>query len=81
MTFDTAAGTTAPAPLPLQFVSIEITPIIGGRFAVAMQATLLDEDQLEFIGEDLANAHVATIEDAIAIIRENAGILNVASRQ
>lgn len=76
MSLDTAAGTKTPAPLPLQFVNIEITPIVGGRFAVAMQATLLDEDVLEFVGEDLAHAHVGTIEEALAVIRDNVGILS-----
>lgn len=71
MSLDTAAGTKAPAHLPLQFVNIEITPIVGGRLAVAMQATLLDEDHLEFVGEDLAHAHVGTIEEALAVIRDN----------
>jgi hypothetical protein len=75
MSLDTAAGTKAPAPLPLQFVNIEITPIIGGRFSVAMQATLLDEDQFEFVGEDLAHAHVGTIEEALAVIRDNIATL------
>ncbi len=36
-----------------------------------MQATLLDEEQLEFIGQDLAHEHVKTIDEALAIIRQN----------
>ena len=71
MSLDIAAGAKAPAPLPLQFVNIEITPLVGGQFAVAMQATLLDEDELEFVGQDLANAHVGTLDEALAVIRQN----------
>ena len=50
MSFDTPAGATTPAPYPLQFIHIEITPLIDGELGVALQATLLDEEQLEFIG-------------------------------
>jgi len=75
MHLDSAAGTRAASPLPLQFVSIEIMPVVGGKFSVAMQATLLDEEKLEFVGEDLANEHVDTIEQALAIIRQNVSAL------
>jgi hypothetical protein len=81
MSLDTSAGTKTPAPLPLQFVNIEITPIVGGRFAVAMQATLLDEDELQFVGEDLLHVNVGTIDEALALIRENVGILKTATQQ
>ena len=70
MSFDTQARATARAS-PIQFVNIEITPLIGGQYAVAMQATFLDEEQLEFIGQDLANEHVDTLDEALAIIRQN----------
>lgn len=76
MSFDKRAGTKAPASLPLQYVSIELMPLAGGQFSVAMQATLLDEQVLEFVGEDLAHAQVGTIEEALAIIRDNVGILS-----
>ncbi len=76
MSFDTATGEQAPAPLPLQFVSIELMPLAGGKFSVAMQATLLDEEALEFVGQDLANARVDTIEQALAVIRQNVAVLS-----
>jgi hypothetical protein len=75
MPVDIATGATAPASYPLQFINIEITPLTDGELSVAMQATLLDEDQLEFIGQDLAHEHVKTIEEALAIIRQNVGPL------
>ncbi|MGA8615989.1 MAG: hypothetical protein WB760_30750 [Xanthobacteraceae bacterium] len=71
MSLDTATGATAPATHPLQFIHIEITPLIDGKYSVAMQATLLDEEQLEFIGQDLAHEHVKTLDEAMSIIRRN----------
>jgi len=41
-----------------------------------MQATLLDEEQLEFVGQDLASAHVDTLDEALAVIRANVSALN-----
>ena len=75
MHIDSAAGEKAGAPLPLQFVSIEIMPIVGGKLSVALQATLLDEDALEFIGQDLAHERVDTIDQALAVIRNSMAAL------
>ncbi len=50
MPLDIAAGKIPPVPFPIQYVTAEITPLIGGQFSVVMQATLLDEEELEFVG-------------------------------
>ena len=71
MSLDIPAGGDAPATYPLQFIHIEITPLVDGELGVAMQATLLDEDRLEFVGQDLAHVHVKTLDEALAIIRQN----------
>jgi hypothetical protein len=76
MSLDIPTGANAPAPTPLQFVNIEITPLMGGHYSVVMQATLLDEEELEFVGQDLANAHVDTLDEALAVIRQNVAALN-----
>ena len=75
MPFDTQAGVSAPALYPLQSISIEIMPLVDGELSVAMQATLLDEDRLEFVGQDLAHQHVKTLDEAMAIIRKNVSSL------
>ncbi len=75
MSLENAAGMQEPAPLPLQFVTVEITPIVGGKYAVSMQATLLDEQELEFVGQDLANEHVESLDQALAVIRDNVAAL------
>ena len=75
MSLDIPAGAKNPAVTPIQFVNIEITPLMGGNFSVVMQATLLDEEELAFIGQDLASEHVATLEEALAVIRQNVAAL------
>ena len=76
MSLDIAAGENPPVPFPIQYVTAEITPLIGGQFSVVMQATLLDEEELQFVGQDLAHAHVDTLEEALAVIRANVSALN-----
>ena len=71
MSLDTATGAGAPVPFPIQFVNIEITPLAGGEYALVMQATLLDEEELQFVAKDLGNERVATLDQALAIIRDN----------
>lgn len=70
-----SSRTPTPASLPLQFVHVEITPLAGGEFSVSMQATLLDERDLEFVGEHLADERVACIEDVLGVIRRNVAAL------
>lgn len=76
MPLETATPARTPAPLALQFVSVQIMPLIGGKFSVALEATLLDEDELEFVGQDLASAHVDTLDQALAVIRANMAVLD-----
>ncbi len=76
MSLDIAAGTRPPVPFPIQYVTAEITPLIGGEFSVVVQATLLDEEELQFVGQDLASAHVDTLDEALAVIRANVSALN-----
>jgi hypothetical protein len=77
MSFDSEPRAAAPASLSIQFVNIEVAPLLGGKFSVLMRATLLDEEALEFVGEDLASAHVETLDEALAVIRQNVAVLNV----
>jgi uncharacterized lipoprotein YbaY len=75
MPLDIAAGAKPPVPFPIQYVTAEITPLIGGEFSVVVQATLLDEEELQFVGQDLASAHVDTLDEALAVIRTNVAAL------
>jgi hypothetical protein len=75
MSFDNKAAANSAASLPLQFVHIEIAPLIGGKFSVSMQATLLDEQELEFVGQDLAQERVETLDQVLAVIRQNVAAL------
>ena len=75
MSLDNAVGKRVSTSLSLQFISIEIAPLMAGGLAIAIQATLLDEQELEFIGQDLVQASADSLDEAIALIRENTNIL------
>ena len=63
-------------PLPssqIQFYSVEIIPLADGRIAVSMSATVCEpvrEDDFELVNMEMASERVATIDQALAVIRE-----------
>lgn len=69
--FDKSAHVRGAAPPPpiLQFLSVEIMPTGDGRLAVSLAGTYLDEVQLEFVNGEIASARVASLDDALAMIR------------
>jgi hypothetical protein len=75
----TSPARAAPVALTVQFINIEITPIVGGQFSVATQATLLDEEKLEFVGQDLGHEYVDSLDEALASIRKTVAVLEVAT--
>jgi hypothetical protein len=76
MSLDIATGEHESPRLALQFINIEIAPLMSGRLGIAIQATLLDEQELEFIGQELVQTSADSLEGAIAVIRESAGLLD-----
>jgi hypothetical protein len=79
MPLEITAPTITPTPLPLQYITAQIMPLIDGHFSVVMQATLLDEEDFAFVGQDLANAHVDNLDEALAVIRTNVAALELPS--
>jgi hypothetical protein len=75
MMFDTAARESAsPSDLDaptLQFVAFEVLPIANGDLSVSLSSTYLDEENLEFINEDVETVRVTTIDEAVSMIRRS----------
>jgi hypothetical protein len=58
---------------PIQFYSVEITPLADGRMSVAMSATICEpihDGDFELVSMDMASTRVDTIDQALAVIRE-----------
>jgi hypothetical protein len=57
-----------PDPSILQYVSIELAPVIGGQLFVGIVATLCErEGELESM--DLGTERLASLDDALAFVR------------
>lgn len=70
---DAADHGRPPNLLPIQFYSVEITPLADGRMSVGMSATIcepVDEGDFELVNVDMASTRVDTIDQALAVIRE-----------
>ena len=54
----------------IEFYNIELAPLADGRVYVAMLATTVDEEEPQLLTQEIARDTVATIEDALAVIRQ-----------
>jgi hypothetical protein len=71
-----AAAPPAPA---IQFYSVQLSPLADGQVSVAIGATLCEavaEDDFELVNMDVASARVASLEEALAVIRDAVTTLN-----
>ena len=61
---------TGPVIRSVEFYTIELAPLADGRVYVAMLATTVDDQEPQLLTQEIAHATVATIEDALAVIRQ-----------
>ena len=62
-----------PSLPPIQFYSVQVTPLADGRLSVGVSATLCEtiyEDDFEFVSMDMGSARVRSIDEALAVIRD-----------
>jgi hypothetical protein len=70
---DVADHGRPPNSPPIQFYSVEITPLADGRMSVGMSATICEpihDGDFELVNMDMASTRVETIDQALAVIRE-----------
>jgi hypothetical protein len=75
MSLDNTFITPTQDHLPIQYITIEITPLLAGGFGLSMEATLLNEEELEFVGQELTNRKVDNLDQMISAIRSNISVL------
>ena len=54
----------------VEFYNIELAPLADGRVYVAMLATTVADQEPQLLTQEIACESVATIEDALAVIRQ-----------
>jgi hypothetical protein len=67
------AAAVPAAPPAIQFYSAQLAPLADGHVSVAIGATLCEavaEDDFELVNMDVASARVASLEEALAVIRD-----------
>jgi hypothetical protein len=72
MNLDTSIPETEashPDPPSLQFVAFQVAPSADGSLRVSLASTFLDEENLEFLSEDIETVAAANIEEAVSVIR------------
>ena len=52
-----------------QFLSIEVAPATDGSLWVTSTGTYVDEAKLEFINDEIEHVRVASLNDALSVIR------------
>ena len=53
-----------------EFFNIQLAPLADGRVYVSMLATTVDDQEPHLLTQEIACDTVATIEDALAVIRQ-----------
>jgi hypothetical protein len=52
-----------------EFFNIELAPLADGRVHVSMTATTVDDQEPQLLTQEIVRETVATIDDALAVIR------------
>ena len=58
---------------PIEYFSVQLTPLADGRVFVGVDATVcepIEGEEFELISVEMARRHVGSYEDALAVIRE-----------
>ena len=61
---------TGPVIKSIEFYNIELAPLADGRVYVSMLATTVDDQEPQLLTQEIACGTLATIEDALAVIRQ-----------
>lgn len=63
----------------VEFVRIELAPLIDGKIFVSLTATTVDEDEPQLLDQEIASSHVSTMDEVLALIRTHVSIGSVPS--
>ena len=64
-----------PCALPdLEFLRIELAPLIDGEILVSLTATTVDEEEPQLLDQEIASVRVSTIDELLTLIRTHVRI-------
>lgn len=73
MSRSTSGVSAATVRKTFEFYTIELAHLADGTMAVSMTATTVDGEEPQLLNQEIASDRVATIDDALAIIK--AGVI------
>jgi len=60
---------TASTRKAVEFYNIELAQLADGTFHVSVTATTVDEEEPQLLSQEIASERVASIDDALAVIK------------
>ncbi len=64
-----ALAATTPPPLTVEFYRVQLSRLQGGEILVSLTATTLDDEEPQLLDQEIASDRVATIDDALALVK------------
>lgn len=75
--FDIRTSATAPStfvPQPIEFITIQLTPLADGQLSVSLKSTVFDESEYELIDQDVVDERVTSVEGLLDLIKRHVQI-------
>jgi hypothetical protein len=68
-------GRSSAAPAsPLEFLRVDLSPLIDGSVFVALTATMLDPDEPQLLDEEVASKNITSIDQLMELLRTHVRI-------
>ncbi len=61
-------------PVPVEFYTVELARLDDGDIYVGLTATSFDEEEPQLLNQEIAAQRVATIDDALALVRASVSL-------
>lgn len=69
--YRSTAALQLPSARPIEFCTIELSPLADGHFAVAVRHTVFDNTALELVDRDIASARVITLDEVMVLVADS----------
>jgi hypothetical protein len=60
----------------VEFYTIELSQLADGAMLVSMMATTIDEEEPQLLSQEITSERVASIDDALAVIKRGVTVTN-----
>jgi hypothetical protein len=70
-----SAGCQPPVIRGVEFLRMELAPLIDGKILVSLTATTVDEEEPQLLDQEIACDRVVSIDDIVALIRTHVRVV------